>query len=281
LQLASADFVFILADDDLFYDRMIASLPALIDQFGRDPRVAGMTGAYLIDSSHGSSVVNYPQIDADDVTARLAGYLGMRGSANVLYYSPHRRSMLRRVFDFLRSMPAFFSFHDQIACMLYVLNGKYIPVPRIMYGYDIGPWETSEGGQRQDVAHYRAAGFDPAINKLHWFLCGFEGAVLIRNSSLFPDHLPAQRQLMADQWFSTMFARFAASSRLTFDSSHAAQAERLCQKLRASQGRMSFQGMLTDIASLIAAFAPEKARSYFEFWSAEIARQRPAAAARA
>ena len=45
-----------------------------------------------------------------------------------------------------------------------------------------------------------AAGLDPAINKLHWFLCGFEGAVLVRNSDMFPElpigATPGHRRLL-------------------------------------------------------------------------------------
>ena len=75
-------------------------------------------------------------------------------------------------------------------CLLYLLNGKFISIPRLIYLYDLGLWEEPELGQKRDLDFYKAA-MDPAINKLHWFLCGFEGAVLARNSDMFPD-LPIQ-----------------------------------------------------------------------------------------
>ena len=84
---------------------------------------------------------------------------------------------------------------------------------RLLYLYDMGPWEEAESAQKRDLEFYTGAGLDPAINKLHWFLCAFEGAVLIRNSDLFPDYPLAQRQPIADLWFSAMFHRFQSARR--------------------------------------------------------------------
>ena len=52
----------------------------------------------------------------------------------------------------------------------------------------------------------------------------------------------------------------------------------MCQKLRASQGRLSFEGMLADIAGLMGVFAPDLAQRYFQFWSAAMNRRQPTAA---
>ena len=277
LRLATGEFLYAIADDDLYFDRAITALPAMVDAHGKDPSVAGMTGAYSMEASAGSSLVEYQNIDSDDVTARVAGYLSSR-AGNVLIYSPHRRAMVQRSFEFMRSLPAYFSFHDQVLSLVYLLNGRYIAMPRIIYGYDIGPWEVPLQAQKQDLGFYTAAGLDPAINKLHWFLCGFEGAVLARNSDLFPDPGPGRRQAIADQWFAVMFARFLQSPRYTAESPYTAPAEALCQKLGASQGRLSFEGMLADIAGLMEVFAPDLARRYFQFWSAAMNRRQPAAA---
>ena len=176
--------------------------------------------------------------------------------------------------------PLYLSYHDQITCLLYLLNGKFVRLPKLIYGYDFGPWEDMQSGQKRDVAFYSAAGLDPAINKLHWFLCGFEGAMLIRNGEIFPDHPTAQRQKMADQWFSIMFPRFLDNPRLTFNSRFSAQADTLCQKLRTSQGHLSFVDMLSDICHFIALFSDAKAQGYLTFWG-EALRPRKAAAASA
>jgi len=277
LRLARGDFVFCLADDDMFFDRAMAALPALIDRFGGDPGVAGIAGSYIVESSKGSALTVYQKIDSDDVTARIAGYLSYPG-ANVLAYSPLRRTMLENIFRFMQAMPIFLSFHDQITCLLYLLNGKFVRLPKLIYGYDFGPWEDMQSAQKRDMAFYNAAGLDPSISKLHWFLCGFEGAILIRNGDVFPDHAPAKRQAMADQWFSLMFQRFLSNPRLAFGSQFGAQADALCAKLRTSHGHLSFVDMLSDICHFIALSSPDKAQSYLGFWAGMLKPRRQAVA---
>ncbi len=82
----------------------------------------------------------------------------------------------------MNALPFYLSFHDQIICLLYLLNGKFVRLNRLLYLYDVGVWEAGNSAQKRDVDFYEGAGLDPAINKLHWFLCGFEGAVLVRNA---------------------------------------------------------------------------------------------------
>jgi hypothetical protein len=267
IRLAKGDFIFCLADDDMFFNGAIAALPALLEHVRSDPDVTGVAGNYIVDSSRGTSLVTYQNIDSEDVTARIAGYLAYPG-ANVLAYAPLRRATVETVFRFVQAMPLSLSYHDQIVCLLYLLHGRFPKLPKLIYGYDFGPWEELQSAQKRDAAFYKAAGLDPAINKLHWFLCGFEGALLIRNGDGFPDHPAAQRQKMADEWFSTMFVRFAANPRFAFESRFEGQAEALCQKLRASQGHLSFVGMLSDICHFIALFSPAKAQAYLSFWGA-------------
>ena len=273
MRLAKGEFVFCLADDDMFFDRAIAALPSLLDRFGRDPNVAGVCGNYIVESSKGSALTVYQGIDSEDVTARIAGYLSYPG-ANVLAYAPLRRATVEKIFHFMRAMPLFLSYHDQITCLLYLLNGRFVRLPKLIYGYDFGPWEDMQSAQKRDMAFYRAAGLDPAISKLHWFLCGFEGAILIRNGDVFPDHAPATRQSMADQWFSVMFQRFLSNPRLTFGSEFAAQADAGCAKLRASQGPLSFVDMLSDICHFVALSSPDKAQRYLSFWGGMLAPRR-------
>jgi hypothetical protein len=126
------------------------------------------------------------------------------------------------------------------------------------------------------MAFYKAAGLDASISKLHWFLCGFEGAILIRNGDVFPDHAPSLRQKMADQWFSVMFQRFLANPRFAFGSQFTAQADALCAKLRGSAGKLSFVDMLSDICHFIALSSPDKAQSYLSFWAGMLAPRRQA-----
>ena len=125
--------------------------------------------------------------------------------------------MVRQIFKFQKLQPYFFSFHDQTICLLYLLKGRFVRLKRFLYLYDMGPWEIAETAQGRDVAFYKEAGFDPAINKLHWFLCAFEGAALALNSDLFPDYSLAQRQAITNSWFGTMFARFKGHERQALD----------------------------------------------------------------
>jgi hypothetical protein len=184
--------------------------------------------------------------------------------------------VIKRVIASLNALPFYFSFHDQIMCLLYLLNGKFVRLKRLLYLYDLGPWEQRDSAQKRDLEFYREAGMDPAINTLHWFLCGFEGAVLTRHSDAFPDHPLAQRQAVADRWFSSMFIRFKGQQRLTFDSPFAGEAQKICAKLLTSTGQLQFQDMLTEICGLIALFSEDGAQRYFDYWDAAINRRKPA-----
>jgi hypothetical protein len=75
LRLVKGDFVFLLADDDFCFDHAIASLPSVLSQCRNDPSVVGVTGAYAVEGSQGSSIVSYQNAESDDVAARVGGYL--------------------------------------------------------------------------------------------------------------------------------------------------------------------------------------------------------------
>jgi hypothetical protein len=275
LRRAKGEFVFCLGDDDMYFSRAVAALPHVMAGAAAAPDVVGIAAPCLIDSSKGTAIANYAAIDAEDVAQRVTGYL-QHTAANVMMYSPMRRVIVERVFDFIAAMPCSLSFHDQITCLLYLLNGKFVRMPKLIYGYDFGPWEDIQSAQKRDMAFYKAAGLDPSISKLHWFLCGFEGAILIRNGDVFPDHAPALRQKMADQWFSIMFQRFLANPRFAFGSQFTAQADALCAKLRGSAGHLSFVDMLSDICHFIALSSPDKAQSYLNFWAGMLSPRRQA-----
>jgi hypothetical protein len=275
LKLAKVEFIFILADDDGYFDHAIAALPEVMAKIGADKSVAGVTGTYALELSNGSAAVEYKNIDADDPATRLAGFLSYSGP-NILQYAPVRRELVQRIFAFLNTQPFLLSFHDQINCLLYLLNGKFLRLNRFLYLYDMGPWERSETAQVRDVAFYKDAGFDPAINVLHWFLCAFEGAALIRNAHIFPDYPLAQRQPMADRWFSAMFLRFKNHARLTFESRFSADAERLRARLLTATGQMSFHDMLNEMTGLMAICSQGNAQRYADFWTGVIGKRAPA-----
>jgi hypothetical protein len=276
LRQAKGEFVFQVADDDFCFDRAIQAMPTLLAGARDDRSIIGVTGAFAVENSQGSAVIAYPDVDAPDLTKRIAGYFAYTG-VNVLMFAPVRRALAQRVFDFMSSMPTYFSFHDQIQCLLYLMSGKFIRINRLIYGYDVGPWENQASAEQRDLDFYRTSGLDPAINKLHWFICGFEGAVLALNSDIFPDVPRAQRQWVADRWFSEMFARFAGQPRRVFDSALAGEAEALRAKLVASTGQLSFDGMLAQISGFVALCGKERGERYFAFWNNILKQTKPAA----
>jgi hypothetical protein len=273
-RLAKGEFVFSISDDDQCIDRAILALPDLIDLSGSDPTVAAMTGTYALETQQGTAIVTYKDIDSDDPAARVSGYLSY-GGPNILFYSVLRRQVAERVLDFMKAMPVYLSFHDQILCLLYLLSGKYIKLQRLFYVYDIGVWGLRETAQKQDIDFYRAAGLDSAANKLQWLLCGFEGAAVIMNATEFPAYPVPQRQAIADLWFTTMFNRFKRDTRTTYDSPYTAQADKLCAKIASATGQLSFERVLADISGFFELFSKQRAQAYFDFWDSVLSRRRP------
>ena len=274
LQLATGDFIFCLGDDDFCFDHAIADLPDAIERIAKDPSIVGITGTYAIETVKGTSLASYANIDSNDALARVAGFLGY-GGPNVLFYSVLRRELFSRIFDFMNDMPFFFSFHDQVMCLLYLLNGKFAPLQRLMYLYDMGIWQSHELAEKRDLDFYKTAGLDPAINKLQWIICGFEGASLIVNSNMLAMLPPAQRQPIADLWFTTMFARFKRDRRSTFNSPLSDDAEQWCKKLLQATGQLTFERILIEISGFIALSSSEAAQNYFDFWDAVINKRQP------
>jgi hypothetical protein len=274
LRLAKGDFIFCTSDDDQCVERAIAALPDLIDRSGGDPTVAAVTGTYALETSQGTSIVTYKDVDSDDPAARVAGYLSY-GGPNMLFYSVLRRQLAERVLNFMKAMPVYLSFHDQILCLLYLLSGKYIKLQRLFYVYDIGVWGLRETAEKRDVEFYRAAGLDPAANKLQWLLSGFEGAAIIMNAAEFPAYPMPQRQAIADLWFTQMFNRFKRDARTTYDSPYTEEADKLCAKIAGATGQLSFERVLADISGFFALFSKQRGQDYFDFWDSVLSRRRP------
>lgn len=274
MRMAQGEFVFVVADDDMSFDLAIASIPGILDRIGKDKSIVGIAGPYVVEAAAGSVVINYKAIDSDDPAARVAGYLTENGP-NALFFAVLRREAVLKMVAFIEGLPVLCSFHDQIMSMLYLLTGKYHLLPRLFYLYDFGLWESAETAQQRDVGYYALSGLDPAINLLHWFMCAFEGAVLALHSDAFPAHPPAQRQSIANLWFSTMFLRFKNNKRLTFGSKHTAEVEKAAAKMQAMAGTVTFDVMLTEICAVLKIFSEEKAKDYFDYWNATLNRRKP------
>ena len=274
LRQATGDFVFCVSDDDAFFDRAIGDLPAVIAQIGADPAFVGITGTYAIETAKGTSLTGCHDVDADDVAARAKGWLISPG-APVIFYSAVRRELVNRVFRAMSAVPFSFSFHDQIICMLYLLSGKFFRLQRLMYLYEAGVWGAVDTAQKRDLDFYLGAGLDPAINKLQWLLCGFEGASLIMHSDVLTMLSDEARQPLADMWFSAMYTRFKRDGRTAFDSPLTTAADDVCRKLQSFTGQLTFERILAEISGFMALSSQANAQCYFDWWDAVIHRRPP------
>ena len=142
------------------------------------PNVSAITGVYLVESSRGCGPFSYDGIAEGRPLDRLRSFLNAN-VANYLYYSALKASVARFCFDFLEVIPAHFSFHDQLLSLSYLAHGAIPRVPRLLYCYDIGEWETMEATLSKDRSMYMKAGLPKEIDRLHWLICGLEGALLM------------------------------------------------------------------------------------------------------
>ena len=264
LATARGDFVLVVAEDDVLFDRAMTMLPGVLESVAADASVIGIAAPSLIETPLGAEAFAYPNIDADDPLVRLSGYLSVE-RPNLLLLSPVRRTTIVWALDTLRQRPLAFPFDDHLSSMLHLVAGKVARMTRLMHVHDAVNADAVRGAE---ASFYKRSHLDPAINKLNWFLCGFEGATLIRHAGLPSVYSPQQRQAMADLWFSAMLSRFKAQPREAFGSPLTGEADKMCAHLRDTAGRLSFADMLADICQFLALSSQENALKYFAFWSA-------------
>jgi hypothetical protein len=274
---AKGDFVMFICDDDICFDRGIAVLPQMIEGVIDDASVAGIVGATIVYGARGISTTLCDAFDADNAPARLSLVLSSGNTSSILY-SPVRRKVLKWTIETIRQKPFRFSFDDQLSVLLYILQGRFVPLDRLLYCYDPGNWEFLATAQQEHLKYYIGTSLDPALNKLHWLLCAFEGAALIRNLPPLSAYSLSQRQQMADCWFSYMFTKFQQSKQEDLGSAFAADAEKLCVKWKAAAGQLSFEALLADICQFLMLFSVQDAMRYFAYWGNILGlRQAPAA----
>jgi len=274
LAAAQGDFVYLLADDGLCFDRALAMLPGVLESVAADASIVGVAAPVLLETADAAQAFAYPNIDAGDALVRLSGYLSA-GGPDLLLFAPIRRAAMSWALDIVGRRPFAFPFDDRITSMLYLVSGKFARMTRLM---SVHAADGAEAERRAGLAFYQQGHLDPATDKLHWFLCGFEGATLIRNLALQQSYSPQQRQALADLWFSAMFTRFRTDPRDAYGSPLAGEAEKLCARWKEAAGRLSFADMLADICQFLALTSQDNALKYFAFWSTILGlRQAPAA----
>lgn len=267
VNLSKGEFVVYLQDDDGGFNYGVQAASRMANRELIDPSVIGITGGYVVESDVGSSVGGYVGIDSHDPMERLAGYLSYQGP-NLLFESAIRRHAVLRVLEFLwTAHPIPMPFHDQIAVLTHLLAGRFLQTGRLMFINDNSNWSTGEACVRSDIGHYTAAAMDPAIRRLHWMLCGFEGANVVLRTP-FGAHLPEEaRAALAGYWLESMYLRFSNEPGLTIESEHDPAARTLADKWKAAHPHFALYDMLADICDFIEKFNQPKAQAYFDFWS--------------
>jgi hypothetical protein len=266
LRLATGEFVFFLADDDWLSMRGIQQLHALAEQCKEDSSIACITGDYLVESSSGSGLFRYSGLDSTQPETRIENYLNANAS-NFLYYSAVRRSIANSCFDFMDRLPYKFSYHDQLISLLYLTFGRVLQVGRIVYGYDLGEWESADKTLAKDRSMYSAAGLPIAFDRLHHLFCALEGALLL-DSHLIAGSVAEATTTAADLWFQTMFAKFRGHNRETgYEQSAANEATLKLKNKLLGQPDMDMNELLLDVCETLEVSDPEGAQRYFKFWS--------------
>ena len=266
LALATGDFAFFLADDDWVSSKALLQLHDAASSNAADETIILLTGTYLVEVSAASGFVRYQGIESDDALERLQGYLGARGP-NVLYYSVVKRSLLTFCLNFVSSLPYKFSFHDQLMVLLYVAAGRALQVQRVFYHYDQSEWETKEGTLAKDRAWYASAGLPIELDRLHWLICGLEGALTL-NSARVLNLAARDRERLGGLWFASMFQRFNRWDReLGWTDTPTNEAARRFKQKWGMDREVNLHELLFDLCDVLETADKPGAQKYFEFWS--------------
>lgn len=262
---ATGDFILFLTDDDMYFERGVREIAESAERCADDATIAGFFGGYVLMQSQGDQIVTYNGIASADPVERVRGYLEFQGP-NLLFYSAVRNSVARKALEFaLDRHPFRISFNDQLACLLYLLAGKFRNVMRLTFAFDNGHWETPQKAQASDLGFYRLSGLDPAMARLHWLMCGMEGAFLALKSEFAAGCTAEQRGKIAKLWFNTMFARFVGDDRAC-DGPMAASVMLYVRKWRERFPDVKLGELLADVCSLIAMSDKAAAEQYRKFW---------------
>ena len=266
LRAATGEFVLCAADDDWLSIRGLQQLHAFAERNILDSTIGCITGDYLVEATAGSFMFRYPALDSNDAHQRISNYLSANAS-NFLYYSVVRRSLIELCFGFLERLPYKFSYHDQLVSLIYLTLGRVSQIERVVYGYDLGEWETAENSLAKDRSMYLAAGLPVEFDRLHHLFCALEGALLL-DSSFILDKAIGDTGASADLWFKTMYAKFFNHRRDLPPSHSVVDVEilKLREKLIA-QKDWNFNELLLDVCEVLELADPEGAQRYFKFWS--------------
>ncbi len=266
VRAATGEYIFPFADDDWLFARGLTSLYELALAQLTDANVAAITGVYLVESSRGCGPFSYEGIAEAQPIDRLRAFLNAN-VANYLYYSALKASVARFCFDLLEVIPAHFSFHDQLLSLSYLAHGTVPRVQRLLYCYDIGEWETMEATLSKDRSMYAKAGLPKEIDRLHWLLCGLEGALLMRSARIKASSGRVCSDL-GDLWFQFMFGRFVHQDRENgLEETPLGESTRQVRQKWVDAQSVDFSELLMDVTETFEIANQPLGDAYFKFWS--------------
>ncbi len=266
LRQASGDYVLFLADDDWISTRGLRQLHSLAVESEGDSSVACLTGAYFVETATSTGFFQYSGLDSANAIDRVRSYLDANTS-NYLFYSAIRRDRANFCFALMESLPYQFSYHDQFMSLLYLTLGRTLQINRVVYFYDLGDWESAGGSLGKDRASYLGAGLPIEYDRLHWLLCGLEGAYLLK-SQLLAGKVQFDTVPLANLWFGTMFGRFKGADRELDYEETAVNAGTLKLKNKwISHSEIDLSELLLDVCDVFEIADKPGAERYFSFWS--------------
>jgi len=263
MEAARGDFIFFSADDDLCSRGSINAVCAAIKQCGDDDSVVGVTGHYLFETTAGSQLMGYSQVDSPAPADRINSYFAL--GLNLIYYSAVRRTTWLELCRWVGSLPMRFTYLDLVMVVLALLSGRYIDIKRMIYIYDFTGWE---GGLKfeKDYALYQAAGIDRSALYLHGLFCAFEGTKVIL-SDLFAKNLTVQERMgAATRWYQAVLGSTVPANPETVLDIYASQ---LRAKWLQTQ-KVDLDTLLADLSDFLDLATEDKAQAlrYREYWSA-------------
>jgi hypothetical protein len=263
MEAARGDFIFFSADDDLCGRQSIDAVLAAIKQNGDDQSVVGVTGHYLFETTGGSQLMGYTQVDSAAATDRINGYFAL--GLNLIYYSAVRRTTWLELCRWVGSLPMRFSYLDLIMVVMTLLSGRYVDIHRMIYIYDFTGWE---GGLKfdKDYALYEAAGIDRSALWLHGLFCAFEGTKVILSDLFAKDLTVNERMTAATLWYQRVLGSSAPLEPQTVLDEYAAQLRTKWLQTR----KVDLGSLLADLSDFLDLATKDRAKAqrYREYWSA-------------
>lgn len=269
LMLSQSQFVLFLADDDIIFKDAIREVLRLINNSLVLTRgsVTSIIGDYFVSNYFGKdTIVRYTNISVADDKSRLGSFI-YKQSPNFLFYSIVRTDLMKRILNFIKSIPFELSFRDQIHTLAQVATGNIVHLQRVIYGYDHSSWSIDSIASKRNLDSYVDSGLGSCVSNLHFVLQAVEGAYLLK--SKFLESLCGKKDWGESEslWFQTKIAYFY-KDKTNFCSGNDVCA--ICDRVRSLFHNRSLiptaDLALTQVSEIINMSKPGCGTKYSEFW---------------